>query len=97
MGELVSWATLAILLLSAATAVSLFVLRRRDPGAPPYSCTGYPVTPWVYLVATIAVAVASTLAEPGRSLKGLALLGLGIPVYALARRRLGRGSRSRSG
>jgi APA family basic amino acid/polyamine antiporter len=84
---LVSWSGLAILLLSALTMASLLVLRRRSRSAP-YRCPGYPFTPLVYLLTSLAVAAASTLQSPWRSLLGLALLAAGVPFYLYFRRRM---------
>jgi APA family basic amino acid/polyamine antiporter len=83
---LLNWATLAILLLSCLAVASLFVLRRRQVGAPSYRCPGYPATPWIYLLASIAVACASALASPLESLYGLLIVGTGLPAYFLVRR-----------
>jgi APA family basic amino acid/polyamine antiporter len=84
---LVGWATLAILLLSSATVATLFVFRRRAREDPAFRCPGYPLTPIIYLLASLGVAVASTVSDPRRSLIGLAVLAAGVPVYQLARRR----------
>ena len=89
--ELYNWATLAILLLSSLTVVSLFVLRGRGVGSPAYRCTGYPVTPVLYLVASLGVACASALHAPRQALYGLLLVAAGFPLYALARRSFQRG------
>jgi len=84
-GTLIRWATLAILLLSSLTVAALFVLRRRDPTFRSFRCPGYPVTPAVYLVASLGVAVSSALYDPWGALWGLLLVGAGFPVYALWR------------
>jgi len=86
--ELVEWASLAIMLLSSLTAVALFVLRRRDPAGGSYRCPGYPLTPAVYLLTCLGVALSATLYDPGRSLKGVLLVAAGFPLYWLARRYL---------
>jgi len=83
---LLNWATLAILLLSSLAAASLFVLRRRGIGDPAYRCPGYPFTPLIYLVASLAVACASAMANPRESLYGLLIVASGFPVYLLMRR-----------
>ena len=49
---------------------------------------GYPFTPLVYLLASLAVAAASTLQSPWQSLLGLALLAAGAPFYLYFRARL---------
>jgi APA family basic amino acid/polyamine antiporter len=87
--ELYGWATLAILLLSSLAVVSLFVLRRRGVGNPAYLCTWYPVTPIVYLVASIGVAAASAVHSPRQALYGILLVAAGFPAYAVAKRTFG--------
>jgi len=89
---LLNWATLAILLLSSMAVVSLFVLRRRGQGEPAYRCPGYPLTPWIYLLASLAVAVASAVARPMESLYGILIVASGFPVYFLVRRLIRPGS-----
>jgi APA family basic amino acid/polyamine antiporter len=80
------WATLAILLLSSLTVVALFVLRRRDPEFRSFLCPGYPVTPWIYLIASLAVAVSSAFYDPAGSLWGVLLVAAGFVVYAVWKR-----------
>jgi APA family basic amino acid/polyamine antiporter len=80
------WATLAILLLSSLTVVALFVLRRRDPDFRAFLCPGYPVTPWVYLLVSLAVAVSSAFYDPRGSLWGVLLVAAGFVVYAIWKR-----------
>jgi APA family basic amino acid/polyamine antiporter len=86
---LVNWATLAILLLSSLAVLALFVLRRAE--APPngaarvYRCPGYPVTPVLYLLVALGVAVASAMRDWRQALYGVVVVAAGIPVYALLR------------
>jgi APA family basic amino acid/polyamine antiporter len=87
-GVLVNWTSLAILLLSSLTVTTLFVLRRREGADAPFRCPGYPLTPLVYLVASLGVACASALHDPVEALKGLLLVGAGLPVYLFFRRGL---------
>jgi APA family basic amino acid/polyamine antiporter len=84
--QLISWATLAILLLSALGAAALFVLRRRAPRGSSFLCPGYPATPALYLAATLAVAVASCVDDPRQSIKGVLLVLAGLPIYAIVSR-----------
>ena len=77
---------LAILLLSSLTVVALFVLRRRDPEFRAFLCPGYPVTPWVYLLVSLAVAVSSAFYDPRGSLWGVLLVAAGFIVYAVWKR-----------
>jgi APA family basic amino acid/polyamine antiporter len=84
---LVNWTTLAILLLSSLTVTALFVLRRRGAVVAAFRCPGYPVTPVVYLVASLGVAAASARDDPWEAAYGLLLVGAGFPLYLLFRRR----------
>lgn len=88
---LVAWSTLAILLLSSLTVIALFVLRRRDPAGAPFRCPGYPLTPSVYLLASLTVAGASVAGQPRQAAIGVLLIGAGFPLYLLWRRRGGAG------
>jgi basic amino acid/polyamine antiporter, APA family len=61
---------------------SVFLIRRRVPrseGA--YRAFGYPVVPLLFLVTTGWLLVSTLITSPVRSLIGLALVALGIPVY----------------
>jgi APA family basic amino acid/polyamine antiporter len=87
--RLIGWTTMAILLLSALAAASLFVLRNTQRDAAPFRCPGYPFTPALYIAATLAVAGASALSDPFGALRGTALIVIGVPVYLLFRRRRG--------
>ncbi len=67
---------------------SVFVLRARRPDLPrPYRTWGYPVTPLLYVVASL-VLLASMLREtPAESFAGLLIILLGLPAYAVFARR----------
>lgn len=86
-GELVAWATLAILFLSSLAVASLFVLRRRDSESPGFDCPGYPLTPLVYIVVSLGVSVSSLLYDPRRAAVGVSVLAAGVPVYMIWRHR----------
>ena len=83
---LVNWATLAILLLSSLAVAGLFVLRRRDVGGAGFRCPGYPLTPVVYLVACLGVALSAAAREPLESLYGALLVATGVPAFFLMKR-----------
>jgi APA family basic amino acid/polyamine antiporter len=83
---LVNWTSLAILLMSSMVVAALFILRRRGGEAPRYRCTGYPVTPVVYLLVSLAVAVAGAWTSPWQSLYGVLIVAAGLPVYWVVRR-----------
>jgi APA family basic amino acid/polyamine antiporter len=83
---LVGWASQAILVLSSMVVVALFVLRRRGGAEPAYRCTGYPVTPVVYLTVSLSIAAAGAIAHPLSTLYGALIVGAGFPLYALIRK-----------
>jgi len=64
------------------TAVSVFVLRRKQPNLKrPYRVLAYPLVP-VLFVGVAALLLVSTLqTRPRESLMGLFLMALGIPFY----------------
>jgi len=68
----------------ALMAGGIFLLRRRASYAPAYRVWGYPWTPVVFVVASAAIVINRLLSEPIDSAAGLALVGLGVPVFYLA-------------
>lgn len=95
---LTTYTGFSITLFNGVAVAALFVLRRRDPGAPrPYSTWGYPVVPGLF-VAVCGVIVANALwtdlgrpllagASLGPSAAGLLIIALGLPLYAWFTRR----------
>ncbi len=68
--------------------VSVFVLRVRRPDLPrPYRTWGYPVTPALYVVASLYLLGSMLVRTPAESLSGLAIVGLGLPAYWAFRRK----------
>ncbi len=88
--ELLNYVVFAALIFYLLTTVSLFRLRRLRPDLPrPVRAFGYPVLPALYIVA-IAFLLVVLLADPQQrkfSALGLLIVALGIPVYAVWRRR----------
>jgi basic amino acid/polyamine antiporter, APA family len=88
--ELLNYVVFAALIFYLLTTVSLFRLRRLRPDLPrPVRAFGYPVLPAIYIVA-IAFLLVVLLADPQQrkfSALGLLIVALGIPVYAVWRRR----------
>ena len=73
------------------TAAAVFVFRRLRPEAPrPYRAWGYPVVPALFILACLLLIGNTLQASPRESLIGLALVALGLPAYALFRRRRAR-------
>jgi APA family basic amino acid/polyamine antiporter len=84
--QLLTYVTFASLGFNALTVVGLFVLRKKRADMPrPYRTWGYPLTPAVYLAGALFFLVYILIGDPRDSCKGLALVALGVPAYALFR------------
>jgi APA family basic amino acid/polyamine antiporter len=72
------------------TALSVFVLRRKQPHlVRPYHVIGYPIVP-VLFIGVAALLLFNTLqTRPRESLMGLALMALGVPFYFYWKHRAG--------
>ncbi len=69
----------------ALVAISVFVLRRKEPRAPrPYHIIGYPVVPALFVVVAVWLLVEAVVGAPARSLLGLGIIALALPVYYFA-------------
>jgi APA family basic amino acid/polyamine antiporter len=97
--DVTDFVVFAAFLFYAMTVAAVYRLRRTRPDLPrPYRCTGYPVTPALF----IAVAIAFVLAmlrdaeKQANALKGLAIVAAGLPWYLWwSRRGLSPGDASR--
>jgi APA family basic amino acid/polyamine antiporter len=67
-----------------ATAATLFVYRARDGAgaADGFRVPAYRPVTGFFVLAAAAVVASAVAAGPGRALRGAALIGLGVPVYA---------------
>jgi APA family basic amino acid/polyamine antiporter len=66
----------------ALVALSVFVLRRKEPLAPrPYKIAGYPVVPALFVAAATWLLVEAVVGAPARSLLGLGIIAAALPVY----------------
>lgn len=72
----------AVLIFDFMAVAGVFVLRRRVPATTRrYRARGYPFLQVVYLLGVACLTLNTLWALPGRSLAGLALIALGLPVY----------------
>jgi APA family basic amino acid/polyamine antiporter len=64
------------------TVAAVIVLRKKRPGLErPYRTWGYPVTPILFVLAAVFVAVGSLLSSFRNAMFGLLIICLGIPAY----------------
>lgn len=70
------------------TVSAVFVLRRTRPDLPrPYKTWGYPVTPVIFILASLYISVSTLVAEPTHALAGLGIIVAGGPAYWYWQRR----------
>jgi APA family basic amino acid/polyamine antiporter len=87
LAQLVTYTGFAVVLFAGVAVSALFVLRRRDGGAPRrFSALGYPWAPAIFVVASVAMVANSFWRDPASSVAGVALIGAGVPVYYAIRR-----------
>ncbi len=82
--DVTDFVVFAAFLFYAMTVAAVYRLRRiRPEAARPYRCTGYPVTPALFILVAIVFVVAMLRDENGRrnALKGLAIIAAGVPWY----------------
>ncbi|HEY0285346.1 MAG TPA: amino acid permease [Vicinamibacterales bacterium] len=86
---LTNYTGFAIVLFAGIAVMALFVLRRREPGAPrPFKAMGYPVAPAIFVVACLLIVLNGIYSRPGPTGAGLLVMAAGIPLYMwLTRRR----------
>jgi basic amino acid/polyamine antiporter, APA family len=88
--QLVSYTGFAIVLFAGIAVAALFVLRWREPDAPrPFRAWGYPLAPLLFTVMSAVMVVNQVQREPGPAAAGLIVIGCGVPIYLVLRRRSG--------
>jgi APA family basic amino acid/polyamine antiporter len=85
--QLGTYVIFAVFLFHAATGAAIFVLRRKRPGSPrPYRAWGYPWTPAIFILTSLAFVLSTLWERPLESLLGLGVVALGLPAYVWWRR-----------
>ena len=80
LAQLVTYTGFAVVLFAGIAVSALFVLRRRDGGAPrPFSALGYPWAPAIFVVASALMVGERVLA--GRTTASASRSSAGVPVY----------------
>ncbi|NLD64780.1 MAG: amino acid permease [Bacteroidales bacterium] len=78
----------AVYIFYGATAMGVFILRRRMPDAHrPYKTWGYPIVPVIFVLFCVGLFFNTIITRPREAGIGLSLILLGIPVYFLLLRR----------
>jgi len=78
----------AVYIFYGATAMGVFILRRRMPDAHrPYKVWGYPVVPAIFVLFCVGLFCNTIITRPREAAIGLSLILLGIPVYFLLRKK----------
>ena len=78
----------AVYIFYGATALGVFILRRRMPDAHrPYKTWGYPVIPAIFVLFCVGLFFNTIITRPREAGIGLSLILLGIPVYFLLLRK----------
>jgi APA family basic amino acid/polyamine antiporter len=93
--DVTAFVVFAAFLFYALTVAGVYRLRRTRPDAVrPYRCTGYPLTPALFIAVAVAfvVAVLQDPTEQKNALKGLAIIAAGVPYYWWWTRRMSRGA-----
>ena len=79
------------------TVAAVMVLRKKRPDLErPYKTWGYPVTPVIFVLAALYVAVGSLLSSFRNAMFGLGIICLGIPAYLYWRGKLNKGGEGRT-
>jgi APA family basic amino acid/polyamine antiporter len=79
----------AVFIYYGATALGVFILRKRMPDAPrPYKVWGYPVVPALFILFCMVLICNTLVARPREAGMGLLLILSGVPFYWWFRRRV---------
>ena len=80
--QLLTYCGFLLSFFAALTVSAVFVIRRRFPELKrPYRVWGYPLSPAFFIAISIWMMAYSVVTRPVESLIGLAIVGMGIPVY----------------
>ena len=78
----------AITLFAGAAVAALFVYRKREPNAPrPFKALGYPWTPAIFVLVSLAIVLNAFYSDPKVSGLGSLIILAGIPLYYFFRSR----------
>ena len=85
-GALLDYTTFASLIFYIVTISGIFVLRKKIPNEPrPYKVPFYPFLPIIYIIFALSICIILLITKPGSTQAGLLIVGLGIPIYYIAK------------
>ena len=77
----------AVMLFYILTVAGIFILRKKRPDLErPYKAFGYPYLPSLYIIMAAAFTINLLINKPQFTVPGLAIVGVGLPLYFLAKR-----------
>jgi basic amino acid/polyamine antiporter, APA family len=80
--QIVTYTEIVIYLFFALSGFSLFIFRRRSPpSANGYRVWGYPATPVLFILMSLAFAVNAIIVQPKEALFGVAIALIGLPLF----------------
>jgi len=80
--QIITYVTFVLIMFYIAAVASLFTLRKKYPDLPrPYKTWGYPVVPFLYIIALLGLLVNTLVNKPAEALFGLGIVAIGVPVY----------------
>jgi APA family basic amino acid/polyamine antiporter len=84
LGKVLNYTTFAIVLATIADTTALYVFRIREPNRErPYRAKGYPIVPFLYILANAGIAISMALGKPVECLTSVAVMLSGAPIYAV--------------
>jgi len=84
---LANYVGFAITLFAGIAVAAVFVLRAREPNAPrPFKAVGYPLTPAIFVLVSLAIVVNAFYRDPKVTGLGTLVILAGIPLYLWYRR-----------
>jgi APA family basic amino acid/polyamine antiporter len=86
--QLLTYTVVAMLAFSIMTGLANLVLRKTQPGLwRPYKTHGFPWVPGVFVICYVLILINTVMSRPREGLLGLAIVGLGVPIYFYWKRR----------
>ena len=85
--DLLTYVISAALIFYILTILGIIVLRQKRPDAErPYKAFGYPIIPVLYIIGAAVITIVLFVYQPAQTWPGLAIVGIGIPVYFVWRK-----------